>query len=106
MISFHSGNTKLKSILPFPLQAPENALTVIAIGRDDEKPHASVAIIVQVKPTRMAGFRPKKSEARPQRIAVQHWASEKTADVIPAHFATSAVGIPKLSIISGCSESV
>jgi hypothetical protein len=47
------------------------------------------------------GFRPNRSEARPQGIAVQHWAIEKMADMIPAHFPTSLGGTPKDSIISG-----
>jgi hypothetical protein len=61
-------------------------------------------IMVAVKPIRIVGFRPNLSEARPHRIAVRHCESEKTADVIPAHFATSFLSTPKLSIISGCSH--
>ena len=34
-------------------------------------------------------------------MAVQHWAIEKIADMIPAHFPTSLGGTSKDSIISG-----
>lgn len=49
----------------------------------------------------MVGLRPNASEARPHTIAVVHWESEKTAEVIPAQLATSFLSIPKDSIISG-----
>jgi hypothetical protein len=88
--------------LPFPLHPPASALAVIAIGRLFDIPQATLVIMVAVRPIRIVGFRPNLSEARPQRIAVRHCESAKTADVIPAHFATSFLSTPKLSIISGC----
>jgi hypothetical protein len=60
--------------------------------------------MVQVRPTKIAGFRPNLSDALPQSTAVRHCESEKTAEVMPAHFATFFLSIPKLSIISGCQE--
>lgn len=57
--------------------------------------------MVSVRPANIVGLRPNLSEARPQMTAVRHWESEKTAEVIPAHLATSFFSMPKLSIISG-----
>jgi hypothetical protein len=87
--------------LPFPLQPPAKALEVMAIGSEVDKPQNMVDNIVKESPAKIAGFLPKVSDALPHRIAVKHWDKEKTADVIPLYFATSAFGIPKLSIISG-----
>jgi len=85
-----------------PLQPPARALAVIAIGRLVDIPHIKVESIVQVRPIKIAGFRPNLSDALPQSTAVRHCEREKTAEVIPAHFATFFLSIPKLSIISGC----
>ncbi|KAK5634908.1 hypothetical protein RRF57_010621 [Xylaria bambusicola] len=49
----------------------------------------------------MIGFLPNLSEARPHGTAVRLCATEKTALVAPAHFATSFLSTPKLAIISG-----
>ncbi len=72
------------------------------MGRVVDTPQINVEIMVQVRPTKIAGFRPNMSDALPQRIAVVHCEREKTAEVMPAHFATSFFFTPKLSIISGC----
>jgi len=64
-------------------------------------PHSKLDIMVQVRPIKIEGFRPNLSDARPHRIAVQHCEREKTAAVMPAHFATFFLSMPKLSIISG-----
>jgi hypothetical protein len=85
-----------------PLQPPARALAAIAMGRVVDIPQINVEIMVQVRPTKIAGFRPNISDALPQRIAVVHCEREKTAEVMPAHFATSFFFTPKLSIISGC----
>jgi hypothetical protein len=45
--------------------------------------------MAQVMANSIIGFRPNRSEARPQGIAVQHCAMEKMADMIPAHLPTS-----------------
>ena len=74
----------------------------MAIGSEVDMPQNRLDNIVIVKPTRIVGFRPNLSEARPQTTAVVHCESEKAALVIPAHFATFFFSIPKLSIISGC----
>lgn len=87
---------------PFPLHAPSSALATIAIGKDTDMPHMMLHIIVKVKPVKIAGLRPNASEALPHMIAVMHWDNENTADVIPAHLATSLFSTPKPSIISGC----
>ncbi len=84
-----------------PLPAPDSALTAIAIGTLVEKPQTKLVIMVLVSPSNITGFLPNLSEARPQAMPVKHWENEKTADVIPAHFATSFLGTLKLSIISG-----
>jgi hypothetical protein len=86
------------------LKAPAIALAIIAIGRFVDKPHTTLKIKVHVSPTSIVGFRPNLSEALPQSIAVRHCEREKTADVIPAHLATSFFDTPKLSIISGCKQ--
>lgn len=49
----------------------------------------------------IVGFLPNRSDALPHGTAVQLWANEKTADVMPAHLATSFCSTPKLLIISG-----
>lgn len=93
----HSGEV----YVPFPLQAPESALAMIAIGNVVDIPQISVQTMVQVKPIRMVGFLPNLSDALPQSTAVKHCDREKTADVRPAHFGTFFLSMPKLSIISG-----
>ena len=66
-----------------------------------EKPKSKLEPMAHVRANIMMGFRPYLSDARPQGIAVRHWLAEKTAEVMPAHLATSFSGIPKDSIISG-----
>jgi len=83
------------------LQPPANPLATIAIGKLVDIPHNKVENMVSVNPIKMVGFRPSLSEALPQITAVVHCDNEKTADVIPAHFATFFLSTPKLSIISG-----
>lgn len=56
----------------FPEPAPESPLATIAIGRDVEKPHTSVVIMVLIKPMRMTVLRPNRSEATPHGIPVKH----------------------------------
>jgi hypothetical protein len=73
----------------------------MAIGRLDDMPHIKLNNMVHVRLVKMTGLRPNLSEALPQRTAVRHCEMEKTADVMPAHFATSLLVTPKLSIISG-----
>ena len=101
--SFHGtiSATIVLMIPTFPFPAPANARIVIAIGTEVENPQTILVIIVFVMPSRMVGFRPSRSDAHPQGIAVTHWQSEKTAAVMPAHFATSAFGTLNDSIISG-----
>jgi len=72
------------------------------MGRVVDIPQIKVEIMVQVRPIKIAGFRPNMSDALPQRTAVVHCERENTAEVMPAHFATSFFFMPKLSIISGC----
>jgi hypothetical protein len=86
---------------PFPFIPPVSALARMAIGRVVDMPQSKVQHKVQVRPVKIAGFRPNLSEALPHKMAVVHCESEKTADVIPAHLATSFFLTPKLSIISG-----
>ena len=90
----------------FPFTEPDKPRATIAHARDRERPKNRLASIVQSKPTRITGFRPNRSEARPQKRPVSAWLKEKTADVIPAHLATLFFGTSKLSIISGCVKSV
>lgn len=85
----------------FPFEAPAKDLEAIANHRFREKPKQRLASMVQDMLVRMMGFRPNRSEARPQAMPVRHWLKAKTADVIPAHFATSGLGTLKDSIISG-----
>ena len=68
----------------FPLLAPAKDLATIAQGSDCEKPKRRLAVMVQIMPTMMTGFRPNRSEALPQAIPVTHWLREKTAEVMPA----------------------
>lgn len=58
--------------VPLPLNAPPIALAVIAIGSEVDIPHTKLVIMVMFKPTKIVGFRPNLSEARPQKIAVKH----------------------------------
>lgn len=71
------------------------------MGRFVDKPHIKLNNNVHMSPINMAGFLPNLSEALPQSTAVRHCEREKTADVMPAHLATSLFFTPKLSIISG-----
>jgi len=87
--------------IPFPLHAPAIARTIMAMVSELDMPQSRLVIIVNVRPNIIVGLRPNLSEALPQIMAVKHCANEKTADVIPAHFATSFLRTPKLSIISG-----
>ena len=57
--------------------------------------------MVQVSPIRMMGFRPTESDAVPQDTAITAWQMEVTAEVMPTHLATSLLGTPTYSIISG-----
>ena len=75
--------------------------TVIAIVRLVDRPHTTKQIMVLVRPIRMIGLRPNRSDALPQGTADMLWATEKMLPVKPAHFATSFLGTPKLLIISG-----
>lgn len=84
-----------------PLPPPDNALAMMAIGRLLDRPQNMLVNMVTVRPTKITGLRPRRSDARPQAIAVQHCASEKTALVIPAQYATSSLRTLKDSIISG-----
>ena len=77
------------------------ARTLIAMAKLLDMPHITKHIMVLSRPTRMTGFRPKRSDARPQGTAVMLCDMEKTAPVKPAHRATSSLGTPKLRIISG-----
>jgi hypothetical protein len=93
--------TVVLKIPTFPALAPERQRANIAHARLRERPNSRLEVIAQVMANSIIGFRPKRSEARPQGIAVQHWDIEKMADMIPAHFPTSLGGTPKDSIISG-----
>jgi hypothetical protein len=89
-------------IIPtFPLPPPERARAVMAQGKLVDRPQKMLVKIVMNMPVMTIGFRPKRSDAWPHRIAVQHWEKLNTALVIPAHFATFILSMPKLSIISG-----
>jgi hypothetical protein len=74
---------------------------MMAMGRLVDTPHIKKQIMVDRRPMMMVHFRPIESEARPQGTAVRLWEKEKTAEVMPAHFATWLSSIPKLLIISG-----
>lgn len=89
-------------IMPtLPLPAPCNALATIANGKLLLNPQSKLISMVEVKPRRMAGLRPYRSEKRPHGIPIKAWKSEKTAAHMPAHFPTSFCGIPNDSTISG-----
>ena len=96
-----SSATVVRIIPTFPFDAPANAREAIAHPRFSEKPKQRLASIVQTMLSRIMGFRPNRSEARPQAMPVRHWLKEKTAEVTPAHFATSVLGTLNDSIISG-----
>lgn len=86
-------------ILPFA--RPPNARARRAQSSVLEKPKRMLDVMVQIKATRMVGFRPYRSDARPHQIPVRLWDNEKMADVVPAHWATLSVGTLNDSIISG-----
>jgi hypothetical protein len=73
----------------------------MAMGRLVDRPQTRNRIMVVKRPHMIVIFRPNVSDALPQATAVQLWATEKAADVRPAHFATSFCLMPKLRIISG-----
>jgi hypothetical protein len=73
----------------------------MAMERLVDMPHAMKQTMVLISPMTMVGFLPKRSDARPHCTAVRLCENEKTADVTPAHFATSFSAMPKLLIISG-----
>ena len=73
----------------------------MAMARLVDTPQTRKQSMVQIRPTRMMGFRPKRSEARPQGTAVTLWDKEKTAPVRPAQKGTSSSTTPKLATISG-----
>ena len=77
------------------------ARTVMAIVKLVDMPQMTKQVIVLRRPKRIMGFRPTMSDALPHAMAVRLWDSEKTAAVMPAHLATSSLGMPKLRIISG-----
>ena len=64
--------TVVRIIPTVPLLAPAKALAAIAHARERENPNRSDAHIVQNNPIKMIGFRPNRSEARPQAMAVIH----------------------------------
>lgn len=60
-------------IMPtFPFPRPARALATMAHGNDVEKPKRMLVVIVHIMPTKMAGFRPYRSDIRPQMIPVRH----------------------------------
>lgn len=73
----------------------------MAMGKLVETPQTKNRIMVVKRPMMMVGFLPKASEALPQGTAVLLCATEKAAEVTPAHFATAFCSTPKLRIISG-----
>lgn len=77
------------------------ARTVMAMVKLVDMPQATKQHMVAKRPVKMTGFLPSRSEALPQATAVALWDIEKTAPVMPAHFATSFFSTPKLLIISG-----
>ena len=64
--------TMVRMIPTFPFEAPAIDLTIIAQVRDREKPKSRLVVMVQVKPIKIVGFRPKRSDACPQNTAVTH----------------------------------
>ncbi len=77
------------------------ARTAMAIGRLVDTPQKTKHIMVHTRPMRIVGLRPMLSDAQPQGTAVTLWHIEKTAPVMPAHWATSSFSTPKPWIISG-----
>jgi len=71
------------------------------MGSEVDNPHNNIVTIVFMRPIRIMGLRPKRSEAVPQAMPVSDWQSEKMAEVRPAQRAMSFSGMPKDSIISG-----
>lgn len=71
------------------------------MGKLVDMPQMTKHIIVDIRPTMRVGFLPYRSAALPQGTAVALWEREKTAEVRPAHLATSFCFTPKLLIISG-----
>ena len=72
--------TAVRMIPTFPFESPCKDRVTNAHTRFFEKPNNMLESIVQVNATRMMGFRPKRSEARPQAMPVKHWEKEKVAD--------------------------
>ena len=96
-----SSAVAVRMMPPLPPPSPAMALLMIAEVKVVEKPNIRLVIIVQKSPARIVRFLPKRSEARPQTIAVRNWQNEKLPAQIPAHLPISSLFTPKLSIISG-----
>src|SRR2546423_12179848 len=64
-----SSATMVLMIPTLPLHPPCSDLTARAHGKDCEKPKRTLVIMVQVRPSSMAGFRSNPTEARPPAIA-------------------------------------
>lgn len=64
--------TAVRIMPTFPLPRPVRARAATAMERFWENPNMSVLNIVQAKPLRRIGLRPKRSEAKPQGIPMRH----------------------------------
>lgn len=93
--------TTVRMMPTLPLDRPATPRDTSAHVTDCEKPKRMLLTIKQARPSRIAGFLPYASEARPQSRPVRLWPSEKTALTRPAWNATSSVLTLRYSIISG-----
>jgi hypothetical protein len=73
----------------------------MAAARVVDMPHSMKHIMVVNRPMSMVVFLPMRSDAQPQKMAVELCDMEKVAPIRPAHFAISSFLIPKLWTISG-----
>lgn len=87
--------------VPLPLLAPWTARTEMAMARLVDMPQTMKQVMVHSRPTIRLGFRPHRSATLPQGTAARLWKTEKTADVMPAHLATSFSDTPKSRTICG-----
>jgi hypothetical protein len=93
--------TVVRMVPTLPLAKPPKARASRAASRVFEKPNRRLEVMVQTRPAKMVGLRPKRSAALPHRMPVSDCDSEKMADVVPAHWAILSVGTSNDSIISG-----
>lgn len=91
----------VRTIPTLPFEAPEKLLPTIAQVKLFENPKNKVLPIAHVRDRRTAYLRPMRSARCCQEKLVKHWATEKTAAVMPAYVRAIGVSL-ETDNIAGC----